>query len=93
MITSYHPSGVDQGYILPTKISDISYELSLDLMQTNTFFSQFLKWSVLMFSVTDCLICEYTDPINKTKHWARRPDEQAGLVAELAGSFDRLSEQ
>ena len=32
-------------------------------LQTNKYLSQFLKWSVSMFSVMDALICEYTDVI------------------------------
>ena len=33
-------------------------------LQTNKYLSQFLKWLVLMFSMIDSLICEYTDPMN-----------------------------
>ena len=52
-----------------------------------------------MFSAMESLICDYTDAMNivskllQTSCLARRPDEHAGLVAELVGSFGRLSEQ
>ena len=72
-------------------------------LQTNKYLSQFLKWSVSMFSVMDALICEYTDVIwisciellqnSCLSGQARRPDEHAGSVAELVGSFGRQSEQ
>ena len=58
-----------------------------------------------MFSLMDSLICEYTDAtvyqyrvlkllklLVETKHWECWLDEHAGLVAELLGSFGRLSD-
>ena len=43
-----------------------------------------------MFSVLDSLICEYTDAMDIV---CQAADENAGLVAEIVGSFGRLNGQ
>ena len=42
------------------KLSRLKYRQ----LQTNKYLSQFLNWLVSIFSVTNSLICEYSDAMN-----------------------------